>query len=274
MYRKFLVLFCGVMLLAVASNTFAGGGLWLGAGKPDQLWDTAANWENGVPALGETAFVTFAGSGATEGPIIQSGINAEVGTIILGYDAFTTNPGDTTTMNMTGGALTSSGDFWLGKDDGNDGNEGPGIFDLSGGIASVAGHLIVGQGSAGVINQTDGSMTAFRLVLDWDSNSPGTYNLHGGTLEVTDPPAPIHFRPGALMDITEGTMLLTGDHTPTIDGIVTAGQLTAFGGSGTILYDYDVTNLGQTTVWAVIPEPTSAMLFGIAGLLWMVRRRR
>ena len=40
-----------------------------------------------------------------------------------------------------------------------------------------------------------------------------------------------------------------------------------------IVYDYNITNPGYTTVWAV-PEPASLALCGFGSLLLLMRRRR
>ncbi len=45
-------------------------------------------------------------------------------------------------------------------------------------------------------------------------------------------------------------MKLAGDHEGAVLGGIDANQITAFGGTGTVMYDYDVTNPGITTVWA------------------------
>ncbi len=274
MRKRILATICVASFLA-AGSVLAGGGLWTGNGTAPYLWDDPLNWETGVPAAGDTVYITAAGTGTTKYPIIQDGIAAQAGTIILGWDNFTPNPGDMTKLIMTGGSLTTTSDMWIGKDDGNDGNEGPGIFEISGGTVALGptGHLIVGQGSAGTVNQTGGMVSPWRLVLDWDSNSPGTYNLHGGIVHITDAAAPIHLRPGSLLDIAgDGQLLMDSDQTAAILAGIDSGHITAFGGLGTVLYDYDVTNPGQTTVWAV-PEPATLAMLAAAGLFLRRRRR-
>ncbi len=48
------------------------------------------------------------------------------------------------------------------------------------------------------------------------------------------------------MDITSGALLLSGDRTALVQQYITDGVLT--GSAGALLYDYDVTNIGYTTV--------------------------
>ena len=246
--------------LVVAGNALAGGGLWQGNLGNGTAWDTAASWERGVPTLlpGDATYVTYAGSGETEGPVIDSSINAESFNLILGWDSFTPSQNDTVTMTMIGGSLKVATDFWIGKDDAphDDFFDGPGIFDISDGTVTVGatsgmGHLVVGQGAEGTVNQVGGSISAWRFVLDWFNEADpavGRYNLHGGTLEVTDNEAPLHFRTNGSMDITEGTMLLASDHAGTVGNLIASNQITAYGGAGTVIWDYDLTHAGMTTV--------------------------
>ena len=47
-----------------------------------------------------------------------------------------------------------------------------------------------------------------------------------------------------------GMLVLEGDDTAKIADLIASGQITADGGTGTVLYDWDITNLGKTTVYA------------------------
>jgi hypothetical protein len=61
------------------------------------------------------------------------------------------------------------------------------------------------------------------------------------------------------MDITGGTLILPGDKRSVVQGYSGSGWITAYGGSGTVLYDI-TTNPGKTTVTAANPTepPTKA----------------
>jgi hypothetical protein len=62
---------------------------------------------------------------------------------------------------------------------------------------------------------------------------------------------------GAAMDITGGTLIVSGDVTSTINTYISNGWLTAYDGSGTLNVDYGITNPGKTTVTASTPEKAS-----------------
>jgi hypothetical protein len=56
----------------------------------------------------------------------------------------------------------------------------------------------------------------------------------------------------AKLDIGGGTLILNGDQANVIDGFVSGGLLVAYGGSGTVMRDYNITNTGKTTVWGYL----------------------
>ena len=52
------------------------------------------------------------------------------------------------------------------------------------------------------------------------------------------------------IDITAGTLIVNGDARTQINGYVSSGWFTAYGGTGTLNMDYDAINPGKTTVTA------------------------
>jgi hypothetical protein len=60
------------------------------------------------------------------------------------------------------------------------------------------------------------------------------------------------------MNISTGTLIVNGDVTSTINQYISNGWITAYGGSGSLNVDYNVTNPGKTTVTATPPgqEPS------------------
>jgi len=75
------------------------------------------------------------------------------------------------------------------------------------------------------------------------------------------------------MDIEEGIMTIDGDFRWYIDNLKDSHQITAYGGNGTLVYDFGVTNPGKTTVTAVVPEPCTLVLLG-TGLMSLISRKR
>jgi hypothetical protein len=109
-------------------------------------------------------------------------------------------------------------------------------------------------------------------VLDWIDNTThqerGVYNLYGGNLNIAN----LYVRPTGSIDIQHGIMTVAGDMTWYIRDLIAGSQIKAYGGQGTVMYDYGITNPGKTTVWA-IPEPATIILLG-AGLTVLTSRKK
>jgi hypothetical protein len=54
------------------------------------------------------------------------------------------------------------------------------------------------------------------------------------------------------IDITNGKLIMDGNQTATVNGYISSGWITAFGGTGTVSVDYNITNPGKTTVMASV----------------------
>jgi len=84
------------------------------------------------------------------------------------------------------------------------------------------------------------------------STGLGHLQLNAGTVTAVDLTGDPAY---ATIDIEEGVLILDGDETATIEALVTLGTLTAYNGNGSVAYDYDDANPGQTTVRACITSP-------------------
>ncbi|MHC4212100.1 MAG: LamG domain-containing protein [Planctomycetota bacterium] len=102
-------------------------------------------------------------------------------------------------------------------------------------------------------------MTGGELVFDnqiycpynADANST-TVDVHGGTIRAGS----ISFRSQGLFDFEgDGKLILDGDVTGDVVGWVLSGNITAYGGSGTVESDYNVTTTGKTTIWGTTGRP-------------------
>jgi len=120
---------------------------------------------------------------------------------------------------------------------------------MNGGTLGITGNLELGPpAGTGHINLYDGTITAGWLGLTGDGS---------GT-----------------MDITQGTLIATGDQSGGVAWMASVGLITAYGGAGTVMVDYGNVNAGATTIWGAIPEPASALLLGLGGMLVLGMRRR
>jgi len=245
--------------LFCTGHAYAGGAVWLGNLDPlDNNWTTGTNWEHGLPTSADPAYITYNWTNGINGPVINAGDGATADLVFLGWGGWGEG---ITTMYINGGSLDTR-EWWIGKDDGQSEPEAPGVLEITDGIFTNTGHLIISCGADGTVNQTGGCVTTETLVLDWQTTSNpeyGVYKLHGGTLDIGS--GGLHVRPHGSIDIEEGVMTVLGDINATIAGYIVSGQLTGYGGSGIVLHDYNITNPGKTTVWAEVSEPTNKELY-------------
>jgi T5SS/PEP-CTERM-associated repeat protein len=80
-----------------------------------------------------------------------------------------------------------------------------------------------------------------------NTGSIADVNLYGGTINAN---GTFNMTSGGGLDITTGTLIINGNVDATIATYITNGWITAYGGTGTVNHDYNITNPGKTTVTA------------------------
>jgi len=237
MLRKLIYLVSVVLLLG--SVVQAADIQWTDLGA-DHLWSTPENWEPvRVPTLADEVLIDVPAAAAPNGPVIQDGIDAKAKGIL------TEAPGEPT-LTITGGTLEVAEWIWLG-----DGEGSFGIWDMSGGALTVGSEFELGWGGgAGTLTMTGGTISAAEAVIPTGSGVFGELYLYGGTYNVTNADG-FSVKENGMVDITEGTLVLEGDDTAKVNDLIAAGQITAYGGSGQLEVDYDVSNPGKTTLTAI-----------------------
>jgi len=161
-----------VALVALAAPAYAINTYWSHDPATTGLWSDPLNWNNGVPASGDYAYIDNGGTAQ-----IDSGAQAYF--LYLGYYSSGTirQEGGTTTMTLgliLGRSAGSTGTYYLDA----------GELNITNPIPFGGGEWVgYGSGSTGTFNQTGGTNTvSSNLYLGYDAGSSGDYNLDAGSL--------------------------------------------------------------------------------------------
>ena len=230
--KKLFLLTTVVMLLGMAADASANV-YWDGSSSND--WDTAANWDSSaVPTSADNLRIA---DNKTPYPVIDSGTTAYALGLYVGYNS--------NTLTIYGTLTTYSGHVKIGQSSGH-----TGILYIKSGATVTIGRpdLWVGYEGTGTLDMDGGTLNCKLRVGD-RSGGTGHTQFDGGTINASA----FAIGAGGTMDIEAGTLIINGDVESTVNGYVTAGDLTAYNGSGTVNVDYNVTNSGKTTVTGTAP---------------------
>ncbi len=131
---------------------------------------------------------------------------------------------------------------------------------VDGGRLDCNSHLFIGPWShnknatfGASVEQNGGIVSVNGVLGPAFYGGRGHYQLNGGELFANGGWDLVNGGGAGSMDIAGGVFIKSGDVTGQVATEVTAGRLTAYGGAGSIVYDYNVTNPGKTTVTAKAP---------------------
>jgi len=208
------------------------------AGKAD--WNNPKNWTAGVPEFSDDKDKAVINASGGAECIVSDAQSCE-------YVAIGDNEQGGVLRIVDGGKLTVTGN-WMAV-----GYNRPATLIVeAGGVCDVvAGDLMVGYEDAdGCVVQINGGTVrvAGRLKVG-KYGSAGKVYVNEGVLEF-DRFSSAGFETGSLIDIKFGTVIVNGDQLKKTEAFIADGILTAFGGAGTVVCDYDVTNPGKTTITA------------------------
>ena len=229
---------------------------WDGTGTSDA--GLAANWVGGV-APGAADQMQIRNGGTS--PVITA--DTTVTEVSMGGMAWRGTVAATVpnTLTLQSGTLTATGWFLMGFED-NTTN----TFNMSGGTLNVGTDFFIGahEGGSGTYNMSGGTATAGNFAIGWPGAGGGDPQfgqvyLTGGTITSGN----FYLEPAGQLDITDGDLYVNDDRTGDVATWIGSSQLTAFGGSGTVLSSYNA-GTNQTHISGVIPEPAT---FGLVALM-------
>jgi hypothetical protein len=197
--------------------------------------------------LSTTSGALFVGQGGGNGTLIMQGGNINIGKqLYVGYDG-------TGSLDMSGGTINVGGEllgiknFVIGVD------LGPGIVNISGGLINVTGDLkLPSYGapiSVGTLNVTGGKISVDNGLKIGLEGATGHLQLDGGEIWAVD----LVMDSNGTIDVNAGTLVINGNCVEEINGYIQEPNnwVTAVGGDGRLVIDYDIRNSDKTTMTAL-----------------------
>lgn len=261
---KLLLLNC---LLFVSGSLAGQDYYWTGAAG--NQYDMAANWDQGsVPDIWWYTVAHINGGGnVLHNSGFHQNLGMWVGDVGAGIGQLTVSSGSTLVGGYNGTASYAEGG-WIAI-----GNSVAGIVNVDGGDLWANNDLHVGTwgGAPATLNITAGNVWAKKLYVGPFGND-AQVNISGGVLNLMHR-ADAYNTASFLQIAASGNIDISGTGEIHHWGDATAGfawlanpangnLLTAFGGQGTIHYEY-IPEGDYTKVWATIPEPLTIALFGL-----------
>lgn len=273
------------LAVALTAGVAMGASVWFN-GSIDNSWDDAANWTGGtgIPTADDDAFRRSGVDGAT---CVVSSSNT-VKSLRIGMDGTSSTLGINTTLIMTNAFITAitNGTSTFNTIAYNRTGGSLIMYNSTFQSVGIGSSLIVGRNNGGVfmdgtLSMYDGSvMTLTGNLTLYDNQLVGTVgqktgsvNLFGGSTISTPRWTSIdngYVRVNSGSWITIRTTLDDAD----IDTMISEARLIVDGTTVTALNKATYVYKDATNTY-VIPEPATALLFGIGGIgAWMLRRSK
>jgi len=269
MCGKLMYLVSFVLTLSLVGDTLADDFSWDNSSS-DSLWRNPENWDlNKLPDAGETAGDAVYINWLTDPTevIIDADTEARCWSVTISNDAV--GGQGNVHLHMTGGTLLAGNLIRVGRNQ-------FGMFTLDdGNVTCSAFQLGRKDPSKGVVFINGGAITVSTNTRIPRGGSQGSeLHLNGGVLYtgglvMNEPDDPLSGTNGS-MDIAGGVLVLTSEEDKTEqikeyvqNGWITAygiksGELTTDGLLALVQMDYNVTNPGMTTIWAIAVNPVQA----------------
>ena len=278
------ILACALLGVMVVSEAMAANIRYQTSGDYfDTVAVTGANgWQaggldnGGVPGTNDTARANWGNNTITlagEAPLLrnfQVGVD-ESGQLVVNAGGKLNTTG---TQNSTVGNNNNAG--VIGRLTVNAGGEvnvtnvlfvgasATGIVTNDGGILRITSHLWAGSGAVGVgtIAIANGGVVSVGGNIGLGTVNASTpsggkasvYVQEGGILNLANISPVTSIQPNSVLDISgSGVVTIPGDRVAAMSAYTNALRITAYGGLGTVGIDFNNTNVGMTTLFAIAP---------------------
>ena len=245
MNKKIMFLASVVLMVVLSGSASAANVYWIGVTSD---WNSQSNWggTDALPTTDDWVDIRH-DSWIANFPVITTGQTAFAGDIRMnaGYG----DPLRTVELTISGGELTVDSTIYIG----NAGGDADVILN-SGTITSNI--TVVGSDIGnGELHINGGTFNVGTLgAPQWWSTSTGTGQIHldGGIIYADE----LVLGTGGIegwIDITDGTLVMSGDARTTINDYISSGHITAYGSNDPNLFTVEYNGL-NTTVTVAIPK--------------------
>jgi hypothetical protein len=235
-------------------------------------------WQGGViPGINDTARFNWGNNTVTltgEAPLLrrfQMGVDESGGLVVENGGKLNTTGGANSTVGNNnnagvigrltinaGGEVNVTNVLFVGA-------SATGIVTNDGGILRITSHLWAGSGAVGVgtIAIANGGMVNVGGNIGLGTVNASTpsggkasvYVQEGGVLNLNQISPVTSIQPNSVLDISgSGLVTIPGDLTAVMSAYTNVGRITAYAGLGTVGMDYNNTNVGKTTLFAIAPS--------------------
>jgi hypothetical protein len=182
-------------------------------------WTRGENWDQGVvPQPGDHALIHTSGPSTLGMPVIRTSIGGMSYVTPSWHDVHTS-------LEIAAGGRLECSNFYLGY---GAGVNSMGVLKITGGDLCTR-YLQVGYAGNGKVELTSGTVNVL-VEMTFGQNTGG------GT---------------GLIDIAGGRILIAANRLNVMQNATNAGWITAYGGAGRVVIDFNQTTPGFTTIWAL-----------------------
>ena len=203
--------------MVLAGRSFAGDPVynWTGTTTNDALWTNSAYWGGTLPTGTTDAWMNVPNAYSYVDPTVAGN----------GHQIIVGRSNGSAQLDMTGGTLTSTDEFYLGQYAG-----ASGTMNLTGGTLTIGLNFSVGGTGVGTFEMTGGSLkvaSAIKVNRYTGTGASGYADIAGGTVSAAD----LNIGSSGAVVLDNTTLTLGGNRVTELNGYLASGALAIFWGA-------------------------------------------